>query len=127
MTFAQFSGTPALKRRHVPIRCYRPSLRCRSRGAAAPARVTGAGGSLVTLKADDRRFMRGPVHALVGDDEPVGEVRLERRERLEVQVGERVALDVFHARFGLAFGPRAMGRAGPGLHVPVPAEREVRG
>jgi hypothetical protein len=39
------------------------------------------------------------------------QVLLERAEQVEGLIRQRIALDVFHARFRFAFGPRAIGRA----------------
>ena len=81
--------------------------------------------ALVALEAHDRRFTGRPVAALIGDGHPLGQVLLERAERVERLIRQRIALDVFHARFGLALGPRAIRRARARLHVPVATEREV--
>jgi hypothetical protein len=65
------------------------------------------------------------VDPLVRDRHPAREMRLERREGLEGEVGEPVALHLFDARFGLAFSLRAVRCAGTRLYVPVATEREV--
>ena len=80
---------------------------------------------LVSLETHDRRFTGRPVAALIGDRHPLCEVLLEGTEGVEGLIGQRIALDVFDARFGLAFGPRAIRRARTRLDVPVPTEGEV--
>src|SRR6187397_2220244 len=50
---------------------------------------------------------------------------LQRAERLEGAPGQRIALHVFHARFRLAFGARAIRAARAWLHAPVTAEGEI--
>ena len=62
---------------------------------------------------------------LIGDRHPPRQVLLERAERVEGLIGQRIALDVFHARFRLAFGPGAIRRTRARLHVPVATEGEV--
>jgi len=84
------------------------------------------GGALVALEAYDRRLMRRPMDALIGDDHPLGQMALERGERLEVELREAIALDVFNACFGLALGPRTIRGACARLDIPVPTEREIR-
>ena len=71
--------------------------------------------------------MGRPVLPLIGQDHPASQMRFERREGVEVQRGEAIALRVFHAGFGLAFGPGAIRRTRARLHVPVAAEREIAG
>jgi len=80
---------------------------------------------LVALEAHHRRFTGRPVAALIGDRHPRGQVLLERGEGVEGLIRQRVPLDVFHARFRLAFGPCAIGRARARLHVPIATEGEV--
>src|SRR5439155_4844880 len=60
-----------------------------------------------------------------GDRDPLGQVLLERAERIKGLIRQRIALDVFHAGFRLAFGPGAIRGTRARLHVPVPTEGEV--
>ena len=62
--------------------------------------------------------MRRPMTALVGQGLPRGQMLLERVERGEGLIRQRIVLDVFDAGFGLGFGPGPIRRAGPRLDVP---------
>lgn len=66
--------------------------------------------AFIALKAPDRCFPRGPVAALIGQHHPRGQMLLKRVEGVEGLIRQRIALDVFDARFRLAFRPRAIGR-----------------
>ena len=105
--------------RHATAQALRPSGQCaewqRSQRRA-----------LLALEPHERRFMGRPVATLIGDGHPLGQVLLERAERRERLIRQRIALDVFDARFGLAFGPRSIRGARARLHVPVATESEVR-
>ena len=84
------------------------------------------GGPFVTREADQRRFPRGAVPAVVGHGRhPLLQVLLERGEGGERLVGQRVAFDVFHAGFRFPLGPRAIRRARARLHVPVATEGQI--
>jgi hypothetical protein len=71
--------------------------------------------------------MRRPVDTLIRGDHPRRQVPLERRERVEVLSRQAIVLRVFDARFGFAFGPRAVRGTRPRLHVPIAAEGQMRG
>ena len=92
---------------------------------AARGAATAGGRVLVSLEADDRRLPRRPVAPLIGQRHPRHQVLLERAEGIERLIRQRIALDVFDAGFGLAFGPRAIRGARTRLHVPIATEREI--
>jgi hypothetical protein len=91
-----------------------------------PERQRSKGRALVSLEAHDGRFTRRAVAPLIGDRHPLRQVLLERAEGVEGLIRQPIALDVFDARFGLPFGPRAIGRARTRLHVPVATEGDLR-
>jgi hypothetical protein len=72
------------------------------------ARQRPEGRPLVSLETHDRRFTGRSVAALIGDRDPLGQVLLERAERVEGLIRQCIALDVFDTRFRLAFGPGAI-------------------
>ncbi len=54
-------------------------------------------------------------------------MRLKLLKTLEAAARHGVLLDVADPAFGLALGPRPIGRAGPGLEAPMPGERQEPG
>ena len=67
------------------------------------------------------------VDAGIGEMHPRRQMLLERGERVEGQLRQPIALDVFDARLRFAFGPGAIRRTRARLHVPVATEGEVGG
>ena len=86
------------------------------------------GRTLVPSKSHQRGLTSRPVSTLVSDGRhPRIQMLLERGERVEGLVGERIALHVFHAGFRLPLGPGPIRRARARLHVPVSTECQVGG
>lgn len=69
------------------------------------------------MRRHKRRAVKDPDHLLVND---------QRSERVELEVGEPIALHVLDARFGLAFRAGSIRGARARLYVPVATAREVR-
>ena len=99
------------------------ALSCSRRGSARPA--TGAA-SRARRARSGRSALRGSSRGAADRRRhPRGQVLLERGEGVEGLIRQRVALDVFHARFGLALRPRAIRCTRARLDVPVATEGEV--
>lgn len=112
--------------RHRPTRRGPPAGGAAARGVAGRGRATAAG-----LPAGrDQSARSAPLVSSRGSARPrpsstPRELRLERRERFELEIREPVAVDVFDTGFGLAFGAGPVRRRRARLHVPIATERQV--
>ena len=118
----QGSRRPSVPRASAE-RQHSAARRCEQGGRT---RTVSARRSIVARKLQSSVSIRPPRSCAAREseqDHPGGEMVLERRERVECEPGQRVALDVFDAGFGFAVRACPVRAAGPRLHAPVAAER----